>query len=221
MKRNIFIALFLLILPAAILTAQEKVKSFTGTITYRITYPESASNPIVAALPTTLEMKIAGNKAMTELMLPFGNNTFIMNGDNLTVTRLVQLTEGKFFVTKSQDDFKMDSAPLIMPLNETKKIAEYNCKTSEINIMSGSNTTKSKVYYTEELGFNNIYFNTIVRSIQGIMLEFEYNIMGIPVQLSAVSVKPGRISNKTFEIPSGYTETTEAKLREMKGPMNK
>ncbi len=221
MKRNLTIAFFLFLMPAAFLFAQGNTKKFTGTITYRITYPASASNPMIASLPTTLEMQISGNKARTEMMLPYGKNTFIMNGDELTVIRLVDLESGKYFVKKTKEDFTLKTTPMIVPLKETKKIAGQNCKASELNMVSGGKTTKSKFFYSEELGNNNIYFNTEVRSVTGIMLEFEYNIMGIPVQLSAISVNPGRVSNRVFEIPSGYTETTEAKLRELKGPTKK
>jgi hypothetical protein len=53
------------------------------------------------------------------------------------------------------------------------------------------------------------------------MLEFDYQIMGVPVKLNAISINPGRVSGKQFEIPAGYTETSEAKLREMRGPLKK
>lgn len=221
MKRNLSLAFLLVFLPVALLFAQENTKKFTGTITYKVTYPATGTNPMVASLPTTLEMQISGNKARTEMMLPFGNNTFIINGDEFSVTRLVDLESGKYFTKKTKEDLNNQATPLVVPLKETKKVAGQNCKASEVNIVNGGKTSKAKVFYSDELGSNNIYFNTSVRSIHGIMLEFEYNIMGIPVQLSAISVTPGRISNKLFEIPGGYTETTEAKLREMRGPMKK
>ncbi len=221
MKRNLIIALFLVCLPFATLFAQENNKKFTGTITYKITYPATATGPMLASLPTSLDMQISGNKAKTEMKLPFGDNTIIINGDEISITRLVDLESGKYFVKKTKEEFHMPSAPSIVPLKETKKIAGQNCKSAEINIVGGPKASKSTVFYSDELGSNNIYFNTNVRSISGIMMEFEYNIMGMPVTLSAISVTPGRVSNKVFEIPSGYTETTEAKLREMKGPARK
>jgi hypothetical protein len=205
----------------ATIFAQSNAKKFTGTITYQVTYPSAATNPIVASLPTTIEMQIAGNKARTEMMLPFGNNAFIINGDEFIVTRLVDMESGKYFVKKTKEDFALKSTPSVVQLKESKKIAGYTCKAAEVNVVNGAKTSKSKVFYTEELGANNIYFNTDVRSISGILLEFEYTLMGIPVQLSAISVNPGRVSNKTFEIPEGYTETTDAKLRELRGPVKK
>jgi hypothetical protein len=131
------------------------------------------------------------------------------------------MESGNYFVKKTKEDFVMKNTPMIVPLKETKNIAGQNCKASEINFVNGDKSTKSKIYYSDDLGTNNIYFNTDIRSISGIMLEFEYNLMGIPVQLSAISVSPGRVSNKLFEIPSGYTETTDAKLRELRGPIKK
>lgn len=219
MKRKIAIAFLLFCLPMAVIFAQGNTKKFTGTITYRITYPASANNPMIASLPTTIEMQISANKARAEFVLPFGKNAYIINGDDFTVTRLVEMESGNYFVKKTKEDFVMKNTPMIIPLKETKSIAGENCKASEINFVNGNKSTKSKIYYSEELGTNNIYFNTDIRSISGIMLEFEYNLMGIPVQLSAISIKPGRVSNKLFEIPSGYTETTEAKLRELRGPI--
>ena len=221
MKRNILVFLSVFLLSGLSLLAQDNSKKFSGTITYRITYPSQSNNPMVAALPTTLEMQISGNKAKTQMMLPFGNNTFIMDGDLLNVIRLVELETGKYFIKKTKDDFNMTSTPMIVPLKETKTIAGQNCKAAEVNVTVAGKSSKSKVYYSETLGANNIYFNTNIRSLKGIMLEFEYTIMGIPVQLSAISVNPGRVSSKEFEIPAGYTETTEAKLREMKGPAKK
>jgi len=221
MKRKITIAFLLLCLPMAVIFAQGNAKKFTGTITYRITYPASSSNPMMASLPTTIEMQISGNKARTEFVLPFGKNTYIINGDDFTVTRLAEMESGNYFVKKTREDFVMKNTPMIVPLKETKNIAGQNCKASEINFVNGDKSTKSKIYYSDDLGTNNIYFNTDIRSISGIMLEFEYNLMGIPVQLSAISVSPGRVSNKLFEIPSGYTETTDAKLRELRGPIKK
>lgn len=221
MKSLIILTIVALIIPFSAITAQNTNK-FTGTITYQITYPNAANNPMVSQLPTKLEMKISGNKAYTDMVLPYGKNAFIINGDENSIIRLVNLEKGNYFIKKTKEDFKGVAVPLISKLKETKTIAGLKCSAAEINTSTpNGQTTKRKVYYSEELGDNNIYFNTEVKSVKGILLEFEYNLMGMPVQLTAISVKPGRISNKDFEMPKGYTETTEAKLREMRGPVIK
>lgn len=221
MKRLLFLTLLTFCLASIHVMAQTNGKKFSGTITYKVTYPANATNPMVSALPTTIEMQISGNKARIDMVLPFGKNAFIMNGDDQTVVRLAELESGKYFVKKTKEDFAQTSAPLVAPLKETKNVAGYLCHTAEVNTTAGGKSTKSKVYYSSDLGTNNIYFNTNVRSLSGIMLEFDYQIMGVPVKLNAISINPGRVSGKQFEIPAGYTETSEAKLREMRGPLKK
>lgn len=219
MKSIVLLSLVALLLPFSTLQAQNNTK-FSGTIVYKITYPNAANNPMAAQLPTTLEMKISGNKAYTEMVLPYGKNSFIINGDEPSIIRLVNLEQGNFFIKKSKDDFKAAATAMLTKTKETKTIAGIKCLTVELN-SPASQSNKRKVYYSEELGDNNIFFNTDLRTLKGIPLEFEYNLMGMSVQLTATSVKAGRVSNKDFEMPKGYTETTEAKLREMRGPVIK
>jgi len=192
-------------------------KSFTGSITYKLTYPSSATGALAASLPSTVIMQISGNKARFELTLPNGKQTFIVNGDETTVTRLMDIKEGKFFIRKTKEDFLKEEAPVVVPLKETKSVAGYKCKSAEISVKDrAGKVQKSTVFYSEELGNNNIYFNTVAKGVKGILLDFDYNGMMIPLHMTATEINPGRISNKTFEIPAEYKETTEAKLQQMR-----
>lgn len=217
--KSIVIFCFMAILPFMALQAQNSTK-FSGTIVYKITYPNAANNPMASQLPTTLEMKFSGNKAYTEMVLPYGKNSFIINGDEPSILRLVNMEKGNYFIKKTKDDFKSLPSAMVAKTKETKTVAGIKCSTAELN-SPGGQSGKRKIYFSEELGDNNIFFNTDFRTLKGIPLEFEYNLMGMPVQLTATAVKPGRVSAKEFEMPKGYTETTEAKLREMRGPVIK
>jgi hypothetical protein len=215
MAKSIFFTILLATI--SILSLQAQPKYFTGTITYSITYPANATGPVISALPSTLEMSIAANKCKFELTLPNGKQAFIINGDETSVTRLMEMTEGKFYIKKTKEDFLNKEAPTITPLKETKTIAGYKCSSADVSTTDrGGKVQKSKVYYSEELGNNNIYFNTIARGIKGLLLEGDYSGLGINMHLIATQINPGRVSNKTFEIPSDYTETTEAKLQQLK-----
>jgi len=215
MSRSIFITLLLVVTSVFAATAQSK--SFTGTITYKITYPASASSPLIAALPTSINMQVSGNKAKFEITLPNGKQTIIANGDEISVTRLIENAEGKFFIKKTKEEFKKEATAVATPLKETKTVAGQKCKGAELTVTDkGGRTQKSKVFYSDELGVNNIYFNTVAKSIKGIMLDFDYAALGTAMHLTATQITPGRISNKTFEIPSGYKEITEAQLQQMR-----
>lgn len=215
MNRTFFLTFILAI--GIALTSFAQNKNFTGTINYKIVYPGGATGPLAAALPQSISMQIAGNKCKFELTLPNGKQTFIVNGDEVSVTRLLEMAEGKYFIKKTKEEFEQKEAPIIVPAKETKTVAGYKCKSSEINVKDrGGKLQKSIVFYSEELGTNNIYFNTIAKGIKGILLDFDYSGLGVAMHLTATEVVPGRVSNKIFEIPAGYTETTEAKLQQMR-----
>jgi len=215
MTRSILFSLILLAVSVYSVTAQ--TKKFTGTINYKITYPGNSSSPMIASLPQSIDMQIAGNKARFDLTLPNGQYVFIINGDENSVTRLIDAAEGKFFIKKTKEEFIQGEQPTTLPLKETKTIAGYKCKSAEISATDrGGKVQKSNVFYSEDLGTNNIYFNTDAKAVKGIMLDMDYSTMGVTMHLTAAGVSPGRVSNKTFEIPSGYTETTETKLHQLK-----
>jgi hypothetical protein len=48
-------------------------------------------------------------------------------------------------------------------------------------------------------------------------MEFNFKMQGMSMQLVASSVEKGKVSNKDFEIPSDYKETTPEELRQMFG----
>jgi hypothetical protein len=215
MTRSLLFTLIVLAVSTFSSTAQ--TKKFTGTINYKITYPGNASSPLIASLPQNIEMQIAANKAKFDVALPNGKYTFIINGDDVTVTRLIDASEGKFFIKKTKEEFNKEELPVTMPLKETKTIAGYKCKSAEISVTDrGGKVQKSTVFYSEDLGTNNIYFNTDAKAIKGIMLDLDYTTMGVTMHLTASEITPGRVSNKTFEIPSDYVETTDVKLHQLK-----
>lgn len=215
MTKALISALFLTIVAFASINAQPKY--FTGTIDYKITYPSGTAGPLAASLPSNLSMQIAGNKCKFELTLPNGKQTFIVNGDEISVIRLMDMAEGKFYLKKTREDFQQKDQPTVTALKDTKTVAGYKCKGAEISVTDrGGRVQKSTAFFSEELGNNNIYFNTMAKGIKGLLLDFDYNGLGVPMHLTATTVNSQRISNKTFEIPAGYTETTEAKIQQMK-----
>jgi len=208
---------FLLLIFSMVVLAVSAQHLFSGTIKYKVTYPANASSPIIASLPSSIDMQISGNKAKFELSLPNGKQTIIINGDESSVTRLIDLKEGKFYIKKTKEELGQGPVPVTVPLKESRTIAGFNCKGAEVTSTDkGGKTDKGNFYYSEELGANNIYFNTSAKGIKGILLDFEYTISGVIMQMSAQEVNPSKISGRTFDIPSDYQETTEAKIQQMR-----
>ncbi|NVO18093.1 MAG: hypothetical protein HXX13_00240 [Bacteroidetes bacterium] len=213
MTKSFLIALVLIAATAFSSFAQ---RNFTGTIKYKINYPASAG-AMAASLPQNFEMQVAGNKAKFELVLPNGKYTFIINGDETSVTRLIDATEGKFAIKKTKEEFAKGDQPVASPGTETKTIAGYKCKSAEVTVTDrGGKSQKNTVFYSDDLGTNNIYFNTNAKGVKGIMLDMDYTAMGVVMHITATEVNSGRISNKTFEIPADYKAVTEAEFHQIK-----
>jgi GLPGLI family protein len=203
-------------------TAQ-KAKVFTGTITYNITYPANTAPNIAAQLPKTITMFVAGNKVKAGASFGPMKQTFIKNGDAMTITSLVERDGRKLAMTKSKEqitkELASEKAPATEIMKETKKVAGYTCKSAEVNFMDKRGQAhKSIVYFSDDLGTNNLNFDNQYRGIKGIPLEMELTMHGIPMKLVASSVSSERVSNKEFETPSDFEAVTE---QEFKALMNK
>jgi GLPGLI family protein len=203
-------------------TAQ-KAKIFTGTITYNITYPPNTAPNIAAQLPKTITMFVAGNKVKAGANFGPMKQTFIKNADAMTITSLVERDGRKLAMTKSKEqitkELASEKAPATEVLKETKKIAGYNCKSAEVNFLDKRGQAhKSIVYFSDDLGTNNLNFDNQYRGVKGIPLEMELTMHGIPMKLVASSVSSERVSNKEFETPSDFEAVTE---QEFKALMNK
>lgn len=220
MKKIILPGLILVVLFLVKLNSNaQTAKVFTGTITYNITYPPNTAPNVAAQLPKTITMLIAGNKVKAGGTFGPMKQTFIKNADARTVTTLVERDGRKVVMNKSKEqmaaEMASDKAPATKDLKETKKIAGYNCKSAEVNYLDKRGQAhKTIVYYSEELGINNLNFDNQYRGIKGIPLELELVLHGIPMKLVASSVAPGRVSNKEFETPKDFEALTDQQYKE-------
>lgn len=220
MKKIILPGLILVVLFLVKLNSNaQTAKVFTGTITYNITYPPNTAPNVAAQLPKTITMLIAGNKVKAGGTFGPMKQTFIKNADARTVTTLVERDGRKVVMNKSKEqmaaEMASDKAPATKDLKETKKIAGFNCKSAEVNYLDKRGQAhKTIVYYSEELGTNNLNFDNQYRGIKGIPLELELVLHGIPMKLVASSVAPGRVSNKEFETPKDFEVLTDQQYKE-------
>jgi hypothetical protein len=198
----------------------QTAKVFTGTITYNITYPPNTAPNVAAQLPKTITMLVSGNKVKAGASFGPMKQTFIKNADARTITTLVERDGRKVVVTKSREqmaaELASDKAPATQVLKGTKTVAGYNCKSAEVNYLDKrGQARKTIVFYSEELGTNNLNFDNQYRAIKGIPLELELVMHGIPMKLVASAVSPGRVSNKEFETPKDFEAITEQQYKEM------
>jgi GLPGLI family protein len=221
MKKIILPGLLLVTLLLVKLNSSAQIaKVFTGTITYSIAYPPNTAPNIAAQLPKTITMYIAGNRAKAGATFGPMKQTFIKNADAMTISTLVEREGRKVVMTKSKaqivSELAATKAPSTQVQTETKKIAGYTCKSAEVNYMDKRGQAhKTTVFYSDELGTNNVNFDNQYRGIKGIPLEMELVLHGIPMKLIASSVSKERVSNKEFETPKDFEVITEQQYKEL------
>lgn len=193
---------------------------FKGTITYKITYTDSKMDAAQQAMmPQFMKVLVNGNKARLEMTVSGISQTFIIDADAKSTTILLDMMGQKVALKPNKDNVKAEGRePIIEIKDEVKEIAGYSCKKAEIHF--GDSKSKEEpiiVYYSEALGTNKFFYDNEYRNLPGIPMEFLFKLQGMSMYLTALNVEKGKVSNKDFEIPSGYSEMTPEQLRQLFG----
>lgn len=214
-----FILLFAVTLAVSV-NAQSKGDAFKGKITYKITYPESNLDAAqLSALPQYMILTLSGNKSKAEMNMGQMEQVLLIDSETKSTTILIEINGQKLAINpKKGTDRPLGKEPIVEPDGETKEIAGYVCK--KANIHFGDEKSKaapSVVYYSEELGNNQIFYDNEYRNLKGIPLEFKYKMQGMSMLLTASKIEPGKVKDKEFNIPSDYKETSPQDLMKMFG----
>lgn len=209
--------------------AQKKGKSFRGIVTYELKYSGDEITPAQQAqLPKEQIVKIWDNKTLQEQKYGPVTITEITNGDEGSKTTLYDLSmvmAKKIYVktTKSEIDEKLnekkDNLPVIKYTEETKTIAGIKAQKAEVSFKddeTGDLTTVA-VYFSEELGGEELNYGDTFHGLKGFPLEFEINMGKVKVQANAKSVVKGKVKESEFLIPTDYQQITKEELQEMMG----
>ncbi len=201
-------------------------KTFEGVITYKITYP-NASFPKeqMAMMPSVFTIYIKATKSRTEINAGgMGDQIEITDYTAKTKINLINIMGQKYALTQTTDEIQKQMAKepqgKVQVTAETKTIAGYNCKKAIVTTDDDGVKTTFEVYFTEELGAQNANFdNPTYKDIKGVMMEFTMKTPQLSMSFSATSVEKKSVSDKLFEIPEGYTMTTQDELKSKFGGM--
>lgn len=199
--------------------AQSKGQEFKGTITYQITYPDlNLDAAQLKAMPQTMVLKVNGSKSRADITMSGIDQIMLMDSEAKATTILLTMNGEKLALKPNKGKGPAGKEPVVEPANESKEIAGFVCK--KANIHFGDDRSKAnpiEVYYSEEVGNNKLFYDNEYRNLTGIPLQFRYKMQGMNMLLTAVNVEKGKVSNKEFDVPSVYKETTPEQLRQMFG----
>ncbi len=201
-------------------------KPFRGIITYKISYPNSSFDAsVLSQLPKVLTVYISDPMIKTSINMGMGAQSSIINTEDQTTVELLDMMGQKFAIRTSaeeNEDELNNFETSIDETGETKEIAGYKCKQVIVNVKdneSGVEFTSNVYYSTELVTPANKFQNPMFKDIEGTMLEYELEMQGMSMKFTATSIKKTKVSNKEFEIPEGYKETTKDELKSNFGGM--
>lgn len=200
-------------------------KSFEGVITYKITYPGATfPKEQMAMLPSTVTVSIKGTKSRTEIIMGMGNQVEITDYTTKNKISLLDLMGQKYAIKQTWEELQKENADKatgkVQVTGETKNIAGFTCKKAIVTTEQDGIKSTLEVYFTDELGAVNANFdNPTYKDINGVMMEFTNKTEQFSMHFEATKVEKKSVSDKDFEIPAGYTLTTQEELKSKFGGM--
>jgi len=188
---------------------KEKTDVDEGVIKYKITYLEDEStNPVISIMPKSLIMRFKDNSVIMEVegWLGIFKSSFIKNrNDSQAVTLLKMLNKKYCYCGQGKDGYiGFDAYNNIKIIHDdsTKNILGFNCKHAKA-VLSDKNI-EFDIYYTDKIKIKNPNKFTPYQNIQGVLMDFQIEMNGLPMHLTATEFKPVNIDDKIFKVPEGY-----------------
>jgi hypothetical protein len=193
---------------------QNKQKIAEGEIEYQIDYLDNErDNPFIMLLPRKMITSFSENSSHTLIEGFFGTFklTYILNSTNMQNYTLLQIMDKKYvyqadinnlaFGYQNMRGIKLDFD------NKKKVIAGYMCKHAQASFPDGK-CNSIDVYYTEDIDLLKPNLNNPFREINGVLMEFSVQLVGINMKFTTKKVSKKETNVKLFEIPKGYTRIT-------------
>ena len=118
------------------------------------------------------------------------------------------------------DEVKKRNASFLTSLKMvegTKEIAGYKCKKAQAVLASGATVD---VYYTDELGYDNINWSNPYSDIKGVLMEFQVEKYGLTMKLTAREVTTESVEASEFEIKGDFKKIPIEEMEDMLRKIN-
>jgi GLPGLI family protein len=228
-KQRQFCCTFLIIITIfslAIASCSEKKhkqKISEGEIEYYIEYLDNDhENPLIMLLPRKMTTLFNNNSSYTliEGFLGTFKLTYIANNSKHRNYSMFQMMDKKYYYPTEIDNLsfgyeKMKNLKIVFTDVE-KEIAGYNCKQA-IASFPGGKCKDIEIFYTNEINLKEPNQNNPFHQIDGVLMEFTVNLMGINMNIKTKKVIDKKVKPEIFEIPKGFTRVT---LEEMEKIVN-
>jgi GLPGLI family protein len=215
-KKIAFVGLFAFVFQACQIKKGEREIS-EGYMKYNITYLEDEStNPIISLMPSFLKMSFKNNSVLMEVEGWMGvfRSSYIKNGEKSESITLLKMMNKKYcYRNEGSNGFlgfpEYDSISIVFD-DETKKILDFTCKHAKVKMPDKD--LSYDVYYTNEIKIEKPNKHTFYAQIDGVLMEFQIEINGIPMHLIASELIESAIPDEVFQVPADFENMTKEEL---------
>ncbi len=183
-----------------------------GVMTFSIAMPAEATKEMgmmAGMMPKEGTMYFDHDKAALEISMMGGMMTMrmISNGAAHTQTMLVSAMGGKQATEATEADLKPKLDSLQSSLEETTETKEIlGMKATKFILHDTVKNITSTLYVAKDAPVGNIYWCLPLRNVKGLVLQYEAEIEGKSLVLTATKIDAKTPESKEFTIPEGYTK---------------
>jgi hypothetical protein len=204
--------LFVFLIAVSYQANSQTTASFTGTVTFNITYTGNIDAATLAQQPKVYTVKIMGNKLKG--CTDYGQYIVYdqTDADKKELTIFIEQMGAKVYTKFNEAEISeiqetRNGSPEIVYTDSTKTVAGYTCKKAEYKTTGEDGTQKTNVaFYTEELGGEQMNWGSDFQGLKGYPLQFTSVKKDFTVTYTATLVKKGKVKDIDFLIPTDYVE---------------
>ncbi len=222
MKKHFLFVMITILTVVFTANAQKSGKSFSGSVLYKISYDGTWDAATLAQQPRESSVLMNEVKCKSEFLAGGASISIITNTIDSSVTTLINAMGMKFYVKQTKDkvieSLEEETAPKINYLDETKTIAGYECKKAEyITLDEYDEEVTTIVYYTTAIGKPAMNWGGSFHGLNGFPMEYSIVTVEGTITFSATEVKPKKVKDIEFLIPTDYEEMTPEQLKNLGG----
>lgn len=175
------------------------------------------THPLYGFAPSAATFKFKGEKFIIEMStMGMFNTSVIVDNKAKTIAQTVKFLDIKQACIENEQDLVEENADYVLKIeetNETKKIIGLKCYKAHVTKVSEPNV-KFDVWYTKELGMENINALTPYAQLKGVLMDYRVKKMGMELHFAAKSHKDIAIPDNAFDIPASMKIVPKSEMEE-------
>jgi hypothetical protein len=175
------------------------------------------THPLYGFAPSSAIFKFKKDKFIIEMStMGMFNTSVILDSKAKTIAQTVKFLDIKQACIQNEQDLiaeNADYALLIEETKETKEIIGLKCYKAKVSKVKEPHV-KFDVWYTKELGMDNINALTPYAQIKGVLLDYRVKKMGMELHFAAKSYKNIQIPDNAFDIPASMKIVPKSEMEE-------